>query len=147
MYTIFDALLQAPQKDWSGEMLKIFKMQMGQVAAAEKAKDEERVKGTSPSLAPAKYAGTYDNEMYGDAKVTEENGHLVLRYGPAFVGDMEHWHYDTYRVTWRDPMLGKGFVTFTLDAKGKTSEIKVEDLADFKRVPEKVEAKAAASRQ
>lgn len=137
MYRIFDAFLQAPQKDWSEELLKIFKSQMTQVALAEKAKDAERVKGTSPSLALGKYAGTYDNEMYGDAKVTEENGKLVLRYGPAFAGELEHWHYDTFRVTWRDPMLGKGFVTFTLDAKGKTSEIKVEDLADFKRVPEK----------
>lgn len=137
MYRIFDAFLQAPQKDWSEELLKIFKLQMTQVALAEKAKDAERAKGTSPSLALGKYAGTYDNEMYGDAKVTEENGKLVLRYGPAFTGELEHWHYDTFRVTWRDPMLGKGFVTFTLDAKGKTSEIKVEDLADFKRVPEK----------
>ena len=85
--------------------------------------------------------------MYGDAKITEENGHLVLRYGPSFTGDLEHWHYDTFRVTWRDPMLGKGMVTFTLDADGKPGQVKVEDLADFKRVPDKVELKTAASRQ
>ncbi|MGA9770508.1 MAG: serine hydrolase [Blastocatellia bacterium] len=147
MYRIFDAFLQTPQKDWSGELLKVFKMQMGQVAAAEKAKDEARVKGTSLSLAQGKYAGEYGNEMYGDAKITEENGHLVLRYGPAFVGDMEHWHYDTFRVTWRDPMLGKAMVTFTLDADGKPGLIKIEDLADFKRVPDKAELKAAGSKQ
>jgi CubicO group peptidase (beta-lactamase class C family) len=138
MYRIFDAFLRAPQKDWSGELLKVFKAQMVQAAAIEKAKDGERVKGTSPSLAQSKYAGAYGNEMYGDAKVAEEDGHLVLRYGPAFVGDLAHWNYDTFRVTWRDPMLGKGFVTFTLDAGGKTDQIKVEDLADFKRIPEKV---------
>jgi CubicO group peptidase (beta-lactamase class C family) len=137
MYRIFDAFLQVPQKDWSGELLKVFKMQVGQIAAVEKAKDEERVKGTSPSLALSNYAGAYSNEMYGDAKVTEENGHLVLRYGPAFVGDLAHWNYDTFRVTWRDPMLGKGFVTFTLNASGKTDQVKIEDLADFKRIPEK----------
>jgi hypothetical protein len=34
-------------------------------------------------------------------------------------GDMEHWHYDTFRVTWRDHRDGTNQVTFALDPDGK----------------------------
>jgi uncharacterized protein DUF3471 len=62
--------------------------------------------------------------------VAEENGKLVLRLvpSPKFVGDLEHWHFDTFRITWRDSIVypfPRGFVTFLLDAKGKISEMKI----------------------
>jgi hypothetical protein len=70
--------------------------------------------------------------MYGDAKITEENGKLVLRLVPTpnFVGDLEHWQYDTFRVKWRPSIVypfPKGFVTFTLDAHGQVDEMKIDD--------------------
>lgn len=73
----------------------------------------------------------------------------MLRFSPApnFVGDLEHWHYDTFRVKWRDQIVypfPKGFVTFTLDAQGAVGEMKIDlsnpdfnfDELEFKRVPE-----------
>ena len=35
MYRVFDAFLQAPQKDWSGELLKIIKAAQQQAEAVE----------------------------------------------------------------------------------------------------------------
>jgi hypothetical protein len=32
---------------------------------------------------------------------------------------MEHWHYDTFRVVWRDHRDGTNLVTFALDMDGK----------------------------
>ena len=43
--------------------------------------------------------------MYGDASVRVENGALHASLGAAFDGTLEHWHYDTFRAAWRDPML------------------------------------------
>lgn len=148
MYKIFDAFLQAPQRDWSADILKVARAQEGLNKAAEKKREESRVKGTKPSLALAKYAGTYTNEMYGEAKITDENGKLVFRYG-VFTGDLDHWHFDTFESTMREHHLGKGFVTFTLNAEGKVDEAKLTmpgagDI-EFKRAPEKREEVAALS--
>jgi hypothetical protein len=48
-----------------------------------------------------------------------ENGHLVLDHAPKMIGDMEHWHYDTFKVVWRDHRDGTNLVTFALDMDGK----------------------------
>jgi CubicO group peptidase (beta-lactamase class C family) len=141
-YRIFDSYLGGPQRDWSANMLKTFKALEAQAKATEKKAETERVKGTSPSLPPGKYAGTYQSEMYGEAKVALENGKLVTRFGPNFTGDLEHWNYDTFRVTWRDPMEGKAFVNFRLNTQGKVEGINIENIADFTRAPEKPEAVA-----
>jgi hypothetical protein len=145
MYRIFDAYLGGRQRDWSAEMLKSVKELEEKDKAAEKKAEADRVKGTSPSLPLEKYAGDYQSEMYGGAKVTLENGKLVAHFGPGFTGDLEHWNYDTFRVTWRDRMEGKRFVTFRLNRQGKVEGMNIEGIADFTHAPEKTEA-AAGSR-
>lgn len=136
MYKIFDIYLNAPQRDWSADMLKVRNNLEEQAKTAEKKAESERVQGTSPSLALEKYAGTFQSEMYGETKVTLENDKLVLRFGPNFTGDLQHWHYDTFRVVWRDPMQGKGFVNFRLNTQAKVEVINIENLSEFTRVPE-----------
>jgi CubicO group peptidase (beta-lactamase class C family) len=147
MYRVFDSFLppREPQKDWSAEILKVYKAQIEQAATAEKKKEDDRVKGTSPSLPLAKYVGNYNDDMYGEVKVTEEGGNLVVRYGPSFVGDLGHWHYDTFRANWRDKTIGKMLVNFTVNAAGKVDEIRIENLTTFKRAADKVEDIAGLS--
>jgi len=147
MYRVFDSFLppREPQKDWSAEILKVYKAQLEQAATAEKKKEEDRVKGTSPSLPLAKYVGNYNDDMYGEVKVTEEGGNLVVRYGPSFVGNLGHWHYDTFRATWRDKTIGKMLVNFTVNAAGKVDEVRIENLATFKRAADKAEDIAGLS--
>jgi CubicO group peptidase (beta-lactamase class C family) len=136
MYKIFDFYLKARQRDWSTELLKVTKNLEDQAKAAEKKAGAERVQGTSPSLALEKYAGTFQSEMYGETKVALENEKLVIHFGPNFTGDLQHWHYDTFRVTWRDPMQGKGFVNFRLNTQAKVDVVNIENLSEFTRVPE-----------
>ena len=84
--------------------------------------------------------------MYGDAAITVENGKLVLKFipSPDFVADLEHWHYDTFLLRWRDQLaypFPKGFVTFDLDSRGRIAGFKIDqpnndfnfDELDFKR--------------
>ena len=131
MNKIRDVLLDAPKTDYN-------QVAKDQVAANKAAQDEsdkksdaERKLNTKPSLGLAGYAATYSSPMYGDVIVTEENGHLVMRLGPApnFVADLEHWHYDTFRIHWRPTVhynFPRGFVTFTLDQNGKTDQLKID---------------------
>ncbi len=144
MFRIFDAYLGAPPKDWSADMRKGIKSLEDQGKAAQKKSEESRIKGTQPSLALEKYAATYKDDALGDAKVTLEDGKLVLR-APSFVADLEHWHYDTFRAAFRDKsMAGKVLATFTLNSQGKTDALNVADMSlTFKRAPD--EAKAAAA--
>jgi CubicO group peptidase (beta-lactamase class C family) len=136
MFKIFDFYLNAPQRDWSAEMLKATKGLEDQAKAAEKKIESDRVKGTSPSLPLEKYVGTFQSEMYGESKVAIENAKLVIRFGPNFTGDLQHWNYDTFRVTWRDPMEGKGFVNFRLNTQGKVELVNIEGISEFTRVTE-----------
>src|SRR5262249_34183615 len=89
---------------------------------AEAKLEKDRVKGTKPSLTPEEYAGAYRDDLYGELRVEQEKGRLTLRYGPAFVGELEHWHYDTFRVRWNDRSLGKGLAAFRRARKGRREE-------------------------
>ena len=133
-YRIFDAYLGAAPRDWSAEMLKTMRGLEERARATAAKQDAERVAGTKPSLALDKYVGEYRSEMYGDASVALENGALTLRRGPQFIGKMEHWHYDVFRVTWADRQMGRGFVSFRLDQRGRVAEMTMENLADFSKV-------------
>lgn len=144
MYKIFDAYLEENrQKDWSGELLKTFKALQEQGKAAAKKQEESRIKDTRPSLAPEMYAGTYKSDLYGDVKVTNANGKLNIRFGPAFVSELEHWHYDTFRAKFRGAGETKSFVTFGLNAQGKADLVTLDIAPDypFKRVPDAADTK------
>lgn len=136
-YRIFDQYLGQQPKDWQAEGLTRMKTLEAQGKAAQEKALAERVTGTSPSLGLQNYAGTYRSEMYGDAEVEFSNGKLLARFGPNFTGDVEHWNYDTFQVTWRDRVQGKGFIQFNLDAKGKADEIILPGMGKFKRQLEK----------
>ncbi|MGH7458496.1 MAG: serine hydrolase [Longimicrobiaceae bacterium] len=133
MYRIADAYLGAPTRDWSAIFLARLEQAKARTEAARAAAAETRVTGTTPSLTLEGYAGTYENEMYGNATVTLENGALFARFGEAFAAELKHWHYDTFRATWPDARLGANFVTFKLDAMGKVSEMRIQEVADFDR--------------
>ena len=92
--------------------------------AAEKKLEATKKPGAAP-LPLSDYTGLYRSDFDGSASVTEESGHLVLRLGnPDFTGDLEPWHDDTFRVTWRYAFYGKDYVTFDLDPYGKPEKIR-----------------------
>ncbi|MEO5903853.1 MAG: DUF3471 domain-containing protein [Gemmatimonadaceae bacterium] len=66
------------------------------------------------------------DSLYGTARVTTENGQLALELAPRLVGDLEHWHYDTFNVVWRDHRDGTNLVTFTLDSNGQVELMKTD---------------------
>ena len=144
MHYIFDRFLDAEEKDWSGEALT--RQQQARERARAAARDSAqagppRVADTKPSLPLARYVGTYENEMFGDVVITEENGKLILKAGheAAVHAELEHWHFDTFRTRNLNPAGGplrdanRFMVTFALDARGEPRIVTVGPLGEFRR--------------
>jgi CubicO group peptidase (beta-lactamase class C family) len=143
IYRVVDAYLGQSPRDWNREFLKVARERREQTAAAQRKLEEERKPGTKPSLPLQQYTGAYTHDAYGAATVQEQGGKLILQYGLGFIGDLEHWHQDTFQALWRDRLQGKAQVTFTLNAQRKVDAMKVtiwniQNLV-FKRAPETAE--------
>ena len=144
MYRAFDAQLGGAATDWSRDLKLLYDSLAREGRAAERKADADRVQGTRPSLALARYAGTYADSLYGTVVVREAGGRLAIRMGPAFAGTLEHWHYDTFRARWQDRVLGTSEATFTLDpARRRVTAITLGGIGSFARV---ADAAAGASR-
>jgi CubicO group peptidase (beta-lactamase class C family) len=128
MYRVLDALLGIEPTDWSAEYLAIARRGGGGGSA-----EDERVAGTTPSLAVDDYAGRYTSDVYGDVQLAVEDGALVLRYAPDYIADLEHWHHDTFRARWRRQGFGTAFVTFALDHRGRVATADLAGFGEFRR--------------
>ena len=136
---VLDAYLGAEPVEWSEVFLADVEEQRAAADSAEAALVAERVSGTQPSLPLSAYTGAYTNRAYGEAAVRLEDGRLVMRIGPSIAGDLEHWHYDTFKATWRNPYLGWSLVTFDLDANGEVARFTPNSWwPAYERVPETV---------
>lgn len=141
VYRIIDAYIKQPEKDWSGDLLKVIKAMTEQGAAAARRAEAGRVTGTKPSLSIDSYAGTFRNDLYGDVRITAEGDKLSVRFGPAWNSDLEHWHYDTFRARFGGGAgVTNATITFALSAQGKadTVTLGMPGVSDypFKRVVE-----------
>jgi CubicO group peptidase (beta-lactamase class C family) len=117
---ILDAYFGDSKVDWSVEMLKLQDAGRSQAEQQEKTAEESRIANKPPSLALDAYAGTYTDELYGDLTIALEQGGLVLKRG-QLTAKLEAWHFDTFRANFGEP-VGKTFVTFALDEKGKVGQ-------------------------
>lgn len=139
MYRVFDAFLGGAdgQTDLSAEYLKLVGDGEAQAKAREKEAAEKRAADTKPALPPDSYAGTYANDLYGEARVTLEEGKLYMRFNEAARGALEHWEKETFRIDWSNPLFVEGVgrtpVTFLI-SEGAVVGLKAQDLADYKRV-------------
>ncbi len=128
---MLDVFVNAPKRGRNAEAIDRGKQNKDAGDDEVKKADAARIANTKPSLTLSAYAGTYSDDLYGAATVTEENGKLVLRFGPSpnFVADLEHWPYDTFQIKWRPSVaynIPRGFVTFTIDKSGNTEDLKID---------------------
>jgi CubicO group peptidase (beta-lactamase class C family) len=135
-YRLLDAFLGAPATDWVVAFLQAAAQEQATADSILRARGRARNARSRPSLALGKYAGTYRDELYGDAAIALEAGKLVLRFSrsPAFVGDLAHWQYDTFIARWRTPHIEDAYVAFALSPDGSIDQFRmaaVSPLADF----------------
>jgi CubicO group peptidase (beta-lactamase class C family) len=132
-YSIVDAYLYAPERDWD----QVGREQDREEAAGREKKAEQmsqsRIPDTHPSLPLAAYAGDYLSSLYGRATVSEENGGLSLRLlgHPGILGQLEHWHHDTFLCRWSDPIFDRSLVPFITDGQGQVEEFRLKVREDW----------------
>ena len=119
MLDVFDRYIGGGRRDWSRDLRGLYDGLRREGEAEERKVEARRVAGTKPSLALSAYAGTYSDPLHGDVVITLEGDRLHARYGSAFVGPLEHWHYDSFRARWEAAWRGTATLTFVLDADGK----------------------------
>ncbi len=134
MYAVFDRFIgpSSPAHDWSAEMRAMYKGLADSTAAARRAQESKRVANTNPTLPLDRYAGTYADSLYGTATVGLTNGRLTLQAGTAS-GQLEHWQYDVFRVTWPDPFWDPTYISFGLDPDGTVGELRIVGGGSYRR--------------
>lgn len=145
-FWILDALQGRQPEDWSALYLELARRGEGSAARAAQELEEARLVGVGPSLPLERYAGEYEDDLFGRVRIRvgegavggEDSGAevagLVLHYSPEYVADLEPWHQDVFRATWRRPGAGRAFVRFTLDPRARVTAVEVDGLSTFRRV-------------
>lgn len=125
MYKVFDLFLGLPARDWSAELLALYRADAARTDSMSRRNQAQRIEGTRPSLPIDQYAGTYTDSLYGSVVVTVEEGTPRLRRSPAQAGTLEHWQFDTFRVRWDDWWRGRSTVQFILAPNGTMERLEV----------------------
>lgn len=124
VFDVLQSYLGLPRRDVSHALYVSSKKEEDKAKEKEKKLASTCEEGARPPLALSAYVGTYKDNFYGTARVSRENGHLVMRLGnPRFTGDLESCHGNTFRVAWRYRFYGKAYVTFAPDALGKVVKV------------------------
>jgi CubicO group peptidase (beta-lactamase class C family) len=133
---ILQQYLQQPADDVGATLFAQTQKDEASAKAAESKLAATRKPNSRPPLAWDDYTGNYADSYNGNARVTLEKGHLVLRLdNPNFVGDLQHWHDDTFRVSWRYRYYGDSYVTFGQDLEGVANELSLPQAdMEFERV-------------
>ena len=134
LYQIFDAFLgprASGDKDWNEAVHAVHLEEQEEAAERRASEDSSRVEGTTPSLELEAYVGTYTDSLYGTAEITLTDRKLFLKVGTLYEGELEHWHFDTFRARWIDRSQGTAWVEFELNRQGDVANVTIEGWRAF----------------
>ncbi len=126
---IIDFYLNETDRDWIEKFAKEKENYIEKKKEKDTKRINSRVENTSPALSLNKYTGEYKDKMYGNAKIQKIGEEISLTLEPAgeiFTSPMSHWHYDTFRIDFKDPFLPFGLVTFDFDSDGNVVGFKID---------------------
>jgi len=135
MYELIDHYLGRPAHDWPSRYDAYIQRRLGAAAATVTQAAAAPAK-VGPSLAPARYAGTYADPWYGNVVVGSDAKGMTIDFTttPRMKGTLEHYQYDTFVARFPDKGIEPAFVTFALDADGKVDRVTMKPVsptADF----------------
>ncbi|HEY8387894.1 MAG TPA: serine hydrolase, partial [Parasegetibacter sp.] len=106
-YYITDYIAGLPKFDWLKGYAEVEAARFRRIAEIENYSEASRDKGKGPSLSLEKYCGTYEDAWYGKVHISMENGKMKMQFAhtPLLQGELEHWHYDTFVVRWKERNL------------------------------------------
>ncbi|MFC1529598.1 serine hydrolase [Gemmatimonadota bacterium] len=134
VWHVIDQYLGPQEKDWNQLYLAAAEKAQARTDSLWTVRESERLLGTTPTHALAEFAGTYEHDIYGQVTITFEDERLVITAGPFYIGDLVHWHLNTFRVGWRDLYLGQDYLGFILDRMGRIAAVDIEGFGRFERL-------------
>ncbi len=133
VYTVFDAYLGGPDRDWSRRIRERYRSEEAEERSLEERLSAGRQAGTHPPLPLSSYAGSYTDQAFGDITLAAEGERLTLRFPGAQAADLDHWHHDVFRMSLRGPKAYPRFVRFLIDGAGEVARMDVEGVGRFSR--------------
>ncbi|TVP76168.1 MAG: serine hydrolase [Gemmatimonadales bacterium] len=117
---ILDRYLGIEDRPWDQQVRQSYLASYGRAMAQREAIEARRQEGTSTSVPLEAFQGTYEDDLYADARVRMEEGGLVLEFwgDENETLDLEHWHHDTFRAVYRNRAQREKFVWFTRGEDG-----------------------------
>ncbi len=124
MLRAFDTWLGTGARDWSGELLALYRglEADGDSALARRARD--RQPNAAPTLPLGRYAGRYADSLVGSVEIGEAEGRLTLSRGPFLKAKLDHWQFDTFQAVWENEWQGTDLVTFAIGADGSVEGLR-----------------------
>lgn len=132
-YQILDAYLGVKYVNRSKAELGDF-MEGEKKTIANTQKLQSRVKGATPPLPAANYAGTYTNELYGPITITADKNDLSIKFqGHAnLTAKVQYMDNDEWLMTYSNAAFGIFPLKFKTDGSKVTSvDIKANDFVEF----------------
>lgn len=137
MYRVFDLFDKDQARDWSSELKVLYdgREEKQKEASSKRELDinASRAANTKPSLPAEQFAGIYKHPLYGTVEITTKGKNLRLKYG-GLTGDLEHWHYNTFRLENDRPESSyKPLLNFELSTSGKPQAVNMGGDREFKK--------------
>lgn len=107
---ILDTYLGYEPRDWAGEAFARVPRMLSARDSAQRAMVAMR-SATPPPLPLVRYAGRYDNALFGPIWVRAESSGLTLQMGDGQIADLEYHGGDAFYTRWRDPLYRENFGT------------------------------------
>jgi CubicO group peptidase (beta-lactamase class C family) len=132
---LLDHYLGANGTDWFPLVQKCHEERMAEFAGIKDSVAAKR-EASPQTIENSRLLGTFRDAWYGDMKISQlKNGSLEMDFlpTPALIGDMEHWHHNSWIVRWRNAPLPPNdvFVTFSLDAEGNVNGATMKPVSPF----------------
>ena len=126
-FKILGRFLDVPDRDWSALYLAQATQQRQRADSVRASLVAQRMTGTKPSLPLDRYAGVYDNPFYGELRITRDGSGLILARSAEQSAKLEHWHLDTYSVTWNSSRNQEisTFAVFRVDPNAKVTALEM----------------------
>jgi CubicO group peptidase (beta-lactamase class C family) len=128
VYRVLDHYLGLKAPDYPALYQEVVRKNREKLRASLEKAAAGRDSTQGPSLPLEKYVGDYSDAWYGEIKISQENGGLVIRFvhTPSLVGDLVHWQHESFLVRWRDRKLrADAYATFWLDEDGKVDQVRL----------------------
>ena len=123
MYKAIDQWLGTGNRDWSGELRKMFDDRRAKVVAARGKAAHDSIAAPA-SLPLDRYAGTYSDSTFGDVMITDDAGLLHLKYFSSSA-QLDHQRYDIFKASHPSRSYLDGqTVTFIPDGAGGVAAVR-----------------------